>query len=82
MLSIKLTKETMSNPKIELSDDDAKKWLLFQKHYGTFMVLVSAQVFEQKNATINLFFDQNGILQTVHREDNLYRRSMISTGNS
>jgi len=66
------------NKKIEvavyLPDEDVKKFILFQKHYELFSLLLVKGVFEQKNAAISLHFDQNGVLQTIQRADFLYSR--------
>lgn len=59
---------------IYLTEPDAEKFMLFQKYYSEFMLLVEKGVFDQKNAAISLHFDQNGILQTIQRADFLYSR--------
>jgi len=71
-------------PKIEVAvympDAEARQFLLFKKHFDVFEVLVAANVFDQKNASITLNFDNHGILQVVERKDRLYsRRHSLST---
>ena len=59
---------------IFLNEEEAKKFILFQKHFKDFMLLVNKGVFDQKNCAISLHFDQNGTLQTIQRADFLYSR--------
>ena len=77
--SVKITKETMN--KIEISDAEAKKWLLFQEHYRIFDLLIEADVFVQRSAAVTLHFDNKGVLQTIERRDTIYssRFPKIST---
>lgn len=60
---------------IELSDVDIEKFKLFMEHYDTFSTLLSAGVFEQKNAAITLNFDLFGKLKNIQRTDTLFRAS-------
>jgi len=59
---------------VYIADDDAKKFLLFQEHYDVFSVLLDKDVFDQKNATVSLHFDHQGVLQVIQRADYLYSR--------
>ncbi len=59
---------------IFLSEPDAQRFLMFQKYYTEFQLLVEKGVFDQKNAAISLHFDQNGVLQTIQRADFMYSR--------
>lgn len=72
----KRSKITMNDQQITifLSEPDAKKFLLFQKYYAEFMLMVERGVFDQKNSAVTLHFDSNGILQTIQRADFLYSR--------
>lgn len=66
-------KKTMNKPTIvQLSDEDALKFMQFMEHYDAIRVLIEAKVFEQKKATIALNFDHNGVLKSVQRADFLY----------
>lgn len=60
---------------VYLPDEDAKKFLLFQQYYDTFSILLENEVFKQRNATISLYFDEFGSLQTINRNDTLFRKS-------
>lgn len=64
----------MNEITIFATDDTAKKFLLFQKYFDIFNVLLENNIFEQKKATIALNFDHNGILQSVQRADFLYTK--------
>ena len=64
---------------IYLTEPDAAKFLLFQKYYAEFMLMVEKGVFDQKNCAISLHFDHLGILQTIQRADFLYSRKHEST---
>lgn len=57
-----------------LIPEEAQKFLEFQKNYKTFMLLLNQGVFDQRNATISLYFDHDGTLQTIIRNDFLYKR--------
>lgn len=59
---------------VYMPDEDAKKFLEFQKHYQIFSILLEKGVFNQKNASISLNFDSNGVLQTIQRADFLYAK--------
>lgn len=59
---------------VYMPDEDAKKFLEFQKHYSVFNILLEKGVFNQKNASISLNFDSNGVLQTIQRADFLYAK--------
>ncbi len=65
---------------ILLPENEAKKWILFQKYYDTFSILADQGILEQKNAAVTLHFDKNGILQTVQRADFLYSRRHVDKG--
>jgi len=59
---------------IYIPDEEAKKFILFQKHYNLFCLLLEKGVFEQKSGSVSLNFDYNGVLQTIQRSDFLYSR--------
>lgn len=60
--------------KIYLIPEEASKFLIFQKFYEPISKMIDTGVFEQKNATLKMYFDHDGILQTIARDDILYRR--------
>lgn len=64
----------MSEVKIPIYvlDKEAKQFILFQKNYDLFNLLLSSKVFEQKNCTILLDFDKFGTLKAIRRNDYLY----------
>lgn len=57
-----------------LIEKEAEKFLLFQKYYTEFMLLIDKGVFDQKNSAVTLHFDSNGVLQTIQRADFMYSR--------
>lgn len=58
--------------KIEITEFDAVQFRDFQKHYQQFMTLVKAGVFEIRNGTAMLSFDNTGTLKTITRNDYIY----------
>ena len=57
-----------------LEEPDVQKFVMFQKYYEEFMILVDRGVFDQKNGAVTLHFDKDGTLQTIQRADFLYSR--------
>jgi len=57
-------------------DEDAQKFLLFQQYYKEFTLLLESGVFGQKNATVSLDFDKDGVLKSIRRNDFLYTTRM------
>lgn len=57
---------------IYIPDSEAKKFLLFQKHYDIFTLMLEKKVFDQKGATLILNFDKFGALRGITRQDVLY----------
>lgn len=53
---------------------DVVKWKLFQQYYKPFTVIVDSGVFQVTNGSVALNFDQDGVLQTIHRADVLYSK--------
>lgn len=59
---------------IFIPNDEAEKYMLFLKHYDLFTLLLKRDVFNQKNASVTLDFDNSGILSSVRRTDILYSK--------
>lgn len=59
---------------VYIPDGDAEKFLLFQRYYDTFSLLVESGVFEIKNGSAALHFDKNGELLAINRADILYSK--------
>ena len=59
---------------VYLPDDEVKKFLVFQEFYDQVMTLVASKVFEQKDCTILLDFDNRGTLMKVRRNDVLFKK--------
>lgn len=57
---------------IYIPDEEAKQFLLFQKHYDLFNLLLERGIFDQKKSIISLYFDHTGTLTKIQRDDNLY----------
>lgn len=51
---------------------DAEKFKLFMQHYDTFSLFLERGVFDQKNASVVLNFDQHGSLSSIQRQDFLF----------
>ena len=65
---------------VYVADADAAKFILFQQHFEPFSVMLDCGVFDIRNGSAILHFDQNGTLQAVNRADVLYsRRHQLST---
>ncbi len=64
----------MEQTTVYLSEEDAKKFIEWQKHYDTFQLLLDRGVFDVKNGNVVLHFDSVGTLQTIERGDILYAR--------
>jgi hypothetical protein len=67
--------KTMSNPEkipIYIADAEAEKFLLFQQHYETFALLLDNGVFDVRNGSVTIHFDNKGILKAINRSDVLY----------
>ncbi len=64
---------------IFLTDDQAKKFVEFQKNYETFRILQERGVFNIRNGNAVLHFDSFGVLQTIERGDILYARRFDTT---
>ena len=61
-----------TNIQIYLTEEDAKKFILFQKYFETFNFLIEKKVLDQKGATITLNFDKFGVIRSIGRADFLY----------
>lgn len=66
----------MNETTIYLIPEEAGKFLLFQQYYDPFLVMINSGMFQQRNATIKVYFDGDGVLQTIARDDVLYKRMM------
>lgn len=59
---------------IYIPDAEAKQFLLFQQYYAQFKVMIDSRVFEQRNCSITLNFDNDGTLKDIKRTDTIYSR--------
>ena len=59
---------------VYIPDEDAEKFLLFQRYFDTFSLMVESGVFEIKNGSAALHFDKNGDLLAINRADILYSK--------
>lgn len=67
--------KTMNNEiTIILSEEEAKKFVEFQRNYATFMLMLEKGVFTIRNGSAILNFDHLGILQNIQRADMLYSK--------
>lgn len=58
-----------------LIPEEAGKFLIFQQHYEPISKMIDSGVFQQRNATLKMYFDHEGVLQTIARDDILYKRT-------
>jgi hypothetical protein len=61
-----------NNITIFLNEEEAKRWLVFQKNYDLFMLLVERGVFDIRNGSATLNFNPTGQITTIQRVDMLY----------
>ncbi len=66
----------MDKVTIFLSEEEAKKYIEWQKNYATFNLLLEKGVFNVTNGNVVLHFDKFGTLQTIERGDILYMRRL------
>lgn len=57
-----------------LIPEQAKRFILFQKYYEPISKMIDSGLFEQKNASMKVYFDNDGVLQTIERADFMYKR--------
>lgn len=57
---------------IFITPQEAMQFRNFQQYHAQFMLLVSKGVFDIKNGSAVLHFDNNGIIQKIDRHDPLY----------
>jgi hypothetical protein len=69
----------MNKVAVYIADEEATQFLLFQQHYEPFTILVDSGVFDIRNGSAILHFDNQGILQAVNRADVLYSRRHQTT---
>lgn len=62
---------------IELSDQDAQLFVLFQRNYQKFALLVEHQVFDVKNGSAELHFDRKGDIASIDLHAKVYRRGSV-----
>tara|TARA_R110000868_G_scaffold86958_1_gene243522 strand:- start:11671 stop:11889 length:219 start_codon:yes stop_codon:yes gene_type:complete len=63
-------------PKIAvyIPDEEAQKFLLFQRYYEQFSLLVDSGVFDVRNGSVVLHYDKSGGLMAINRADVLYSK--------
>jgi len=59
---------------IFLIPEQAKRFMIFQQYYEPISKMLDVGVFSQRNATLRMYFDHEGTLQTISRDDILYKR--------
>lgn len=57
---------------VYLDEEQAKQFVLFQKHYRFFSLLIDKKVFNQRGAEVSLHFDSKGSLNQITRKDLLF----------
>lgn len=62
---------------IELSEQDAKLFVLFQQHYEEFALLVDNRVFDVKNGSAELHFNRGGQIVSIDLHAKVFRRATL-----
>lgn len=57
---------------VYLTDEIAGKFVLFQKYFVPFNVLVDSRFFDQRAATLVTRIDKEGVIRDISRTDLLY----------
>ncbi len=65
---------------IELSAEEAGLFLWMQQNYDKIMILKESEVFEQKNGSVTLHFDNTGSLMQVESNEIRFKRQRIISG--
>lgn len=68
--------------KLELNDQDAQDFILFQKNYTNFRRLLDAGVFDMKCGKIILDFDSGSEIQNIQKIMNYHFTIKLSTTHS
>lgn len=69
----------MDKVAVYIADSEAAQFLLFQEHYEPFTIMLESGVFDIRNGSAILHFDNHGTLQAVNRADILYSRRHVVT---
>ncbi len=62
----------MDNIIITLTTPEAIQFRNFQQFHDTFALLCKSGVFDMKNGSATIHFDQFGTIQKIERKDSLY----------
>jgi hypothetical protein len=57
---------------IFLSTPEAIQFRSFQQFHETFALLVSKGVFDMKNGSVTIHFDNNSVIKKIERKDDLF----------
>lgn len=60
---------------VKLTKKDAEQFKKFMEYYDIFGVLVSSGIFELKNTSATLNFNNDGVLMDIDTETKVYKRS-------
>jgi len=59
---------------IELKDSEAVLFRKFQQVYSTFKVMDESGIFEIRNGSAEVHFDNDGTVREIARHDKLYKK--------
>lgn len=62
----------MEKVSIELSEEEAAKFLKFQEHYDLFSVLLDGGAFNTRSGYVSLMFNGDGRLMEIRKEIRTY----------
>lgn len=63
---------------LELSDQDAKSFLLFLQHQANFELLLDNRVFELQNGSAEIHFNRDGDIASIDLHAKVFKRESIA----
>lgn len=64
---------------IELSEEDAKAFLMFRKYYAEFALLVDNRVFDLKHGSAEIHFDRNGHIDSIDLHAKVFKKINLTS---
>jgi len=62
---------------IEMTAEEAKLFVEYQKHRGLFLKLLDTGVFDTKNGQVTIDFNSDGTMMQVQRRMIMYRKKTV-----
>jgi len=64
--------------KIDISEEDARLFLEFQRNYENFLTLIKSGVFNVKNGNATIHFDKDGTLKEITLHTISYKKGITT----